>query len=74
VSASYIPSRGERVEQTRYGIRRVGTVCYADQLQVLVGWDDGSSSSLPLARAELRVLAKETDSGEPVETADDLVA
>jgi hypothetical protein len=46
-----IPSKGDRVEETRHGIRRFGTVWYADQLQVLVKWDDGSSSSLPLSRS-----------------------
>jgi hypothetical protein len=46
-----IPSKGDRVEETRQGIRRLGTVWYADQLQVLVKWDDGSSSSLPLGRS-----------------------
>lgn len=69
MSRSYIPLRGERVEQTRGGTRRIGTVCYADQLQVLVKWDDGSSSSLPLAKAELRVLASQTDSRQPSEAA-----
>lgn len=68
MAASYIPSRGERVEQTRCGISRAGTVCYADQLQVLVKWDDGTSSSLPLAEAGLRVPAKHTDSRKPSET------
>jgi hypothetical protein len=34
---------------------------------VLVKWDDGSSSGLPLATAELRVLAEETDSRQPIE-------
>ena len=41
-----IPSRGDRVEMTRCGIHTAGTVWYADQLQVLVKWDDGTSSSL----------------------------
>jgi hypothetical protein len=31
---------------SRCGIRRTGTVWYADQLQVLIKWDDGQSSSL----------------------------
>jgi hypothetical protein len=44
----YIPSRGDRIEQTHLGVRRSGTVWYADQLQVLVKWDDGGSSSLRL--------------------------
>jgi hypothetical protein len=40
------PNRGDRVEQLRSGIRRVGRVWYADDLQVLVKWEDGRSSSL----------------------------
>jgi hypothetical protein len=48
--SSYIPRKGERVEQTRCGVRRCGTVWYADGLQVLVKWDDGSSSSLRIGR------------------------
>jgi hypothetical protein len=48
--SSYIPRKGERVEQTRGGVRRCGTVWYADGLQVLVKWDDGSSSSLRIGR------------------------
>jgi hypothetical protein len=52
----YIPSRGDRIEQTRLGIRRTGTVWYADQLQLLVKWDEGGSSSLRLGAAGVRVL------------------
>jgi hypothetical protein len=42
----YVPSRGDRIEQTRLGVRRSGTVWYADELQILVKWDDGGSNSL----------------------------
>lgn len=45
-----IPAKGDRVEEWRTGIRRVGQVWYADELQVLVKWEDGRSSSLPLSR------------------------
>jgi hypothetical protein len=45
-----IPSRGDQLEQTLMGVRRVGHVWYADQLQVLVKWQDGSSSSLRVSR------------------------
>ena len=41
-----IPDQGDQVEQRRMGVSRVGVVWYADQLQVLVKWHDGSSSSL----------------------------
>jgi hypothetical protein len=50
--STYIPSRGERVAQVRLGVRRLGTVWYSDQLQVLVRWDEGTSSSLRLGAAE----------------------
>jgi hypothetical protein len=52
----YIPSRGDRIEQTRVGIRRTGTVWYADQLQLLVKWDGGCSSSLRLGATGVRIL------------------
>ena len=42
-----IPSKGDRVMQFRSGgLIREGYVWYADQLQVLVKWGDGHSSSL----------------------------
>jgi hypothetical protein len=42
-----IPSKGDRVMQFRTGgLIREGYVWYADQLQVLVKWDNGASSSL----------------------------
>jgi hypothetical protein len=41
-----IPSKGDLIEQRRSGVTRVGHVWYADQLQVLVKWHDGKSSSL----------------------------
>jgi hypothetical protein len=57
VSASfYIPSRGERIAQVRFGVQRLGTVWYSDRLQVLVRWDEGTSSSLRLGSEELYVL------------------
>jgi hypothetical protein len=52
----YIPSRGDRIAQTRCGVQRIGTVWYSDQLQVLVRWDEGTSSSLRLESEELYVL------------------
>ena len=54
---SRIPSKGDRIAQRRTGISRTGVVWYADQLQVLIKWDDGNSSSLRLAEADFDVLA-----------------
>ena len=51
-----IPTKGDRIEQTDLGIRRAGVVWYADQLQVLVKWDDGRSSSLRIGRDCFRVI------------------
>jgi hypothetical protein len=56
IVSTYIPSRGERVAQMRFGVQRIGTVWYSDQLQVLVRWDEGTSSSLRLGSEELHVL------------------
>ena len=51
-----IPNRGERIERRRAGVAQRGTVHYADQLQLLVKWDDGSSSSLRLDRDRFRIV------------------
>ena len=51
-----IPSVGDQVEIIRTGISLRGTVQYADGLQVLVKWDDGSSSSLRVGRENFRIL------------------
>jgi hypothetical protein len=51
-----IPKKGDRIEQTNLGIRRAGVVWYADQLQVLVEWDDGRSSSLRIGRDGFRII------------------
>jgi len=54
VTGNRIPSKGDQVEQRRTGTSRVGYVWYVDQLQVLVKWEDGKSSSLrPGARSVL---------------------
>jgi hypothetical protein len=50
-----IPDRGDQVEQRRMGVSRVGVVWYADQLQVLVKWHDGKSSSLRLGRDQFSI-------------------
>jgi hypothetical protein len=46
----WVPRVGERIERWVGGLARVGTVHYSDDLQVLVKWDDGSSSSLRVGR------------------------
>jgi hypothetical protein len=62
-----VPSIGDRIEMRRAGILLRGTVCYADWLQVLVKWDDGSSSSLRVGRERFRII-------EPMQEADDSAA
>jgi hypothetical protein len=51
-----VPKIGDRVERRRAGIAQCGTVHYADELQILVKWDDGSSSSLRVGQYRLRIL------------------
>ena len=46
------------MEQNRVGVARVGRVWYADQLQVLVKWDDGKSSSLRVGRDRFRIRSR----------------
>jgi hypothetical protein len=57
-----IPSAGDQVEVSRTGISRRGTVQYADWLQVLVKWQDGSSGSLRVGRDDFRILAQRDES------------
>jgi hypothetical protein len=51
-----VPRIGERVERRRAGVAQRGTVHYADELQILVKWDDGSSSSLRVGQSRIRIL------------------
>jgi hypothetical protein len=51
-----VPNIGDRVERRRAGIAQCGTVHYADELQILVKWDDGSSSSLRVGQYRIRIL------------------
>jgi len=55
-----IPSIGDRVKRRRNGVTLAGSVFYADRLQVLVKWDDGTSSSLRLGRDCFQIV--DTDS------------
>jgi hypothetical protein len=50
-----IPSKGDQVEQRRSGVSRVGVAWYADQIQVLVKWEDGTSSSLRIGRDQFSI-------------------
>lgn len=56
---STIPRIRDRIEMLRAGIARQGTVHYADELQVLVKWDDGRSSSLRMDRVRFKILERE---------------
>lgn len=53
-----IPSKGDRIEllRPRLGVRLRGDVFYADELQVLVKWDDGRSESLRAGAQMFRIL------------------
>lgn len=57
ITGAQIPSKGDQVEQSRAGVTRLGYVWYADQLQVLVKWEDGTSSSLRLGRDRFYIRA-----------------
>ena len=57
ITGAEIPSKGDQVEQSRAGVTRRGYVWYADQLQVLVKWEDGTSSSLRVGRDLLYIRA-----------------
>jgi hypothetical protein len=56
-----IPDKGDQVEQRQMGVRRVGIVWYADQLQVLVKWQDARSSSLRPGRDQFSIAAGDED-------------
>lgn len=60
VEFACIPNKGDRVEllRPRLGIRLRGHVFYADQLQVLVKWDDGRSESLRTGAQMFRILGE----------------
>lgn len=53
-----LPSKGDRIEllETETGVRPRGTVFYADQLQVLVKWDNGRSQGLRVGVDRFRII------------------
>jgi hypothetical protein len=55
-----LPSKGDRVElvrtETGVRLRLVGTVFYADHVQILVKWDDGRSQSLRVGVDQYKIL------------------
>jgi hypothetical protein len=54
-----IPQKGDRIEllRPRMGIRPIGTVYYADELQILVKWDDGRSGTVRPGVDPFRIVA-----------------
>jgi hypothetical protein len=64
VEFACIPAKGDRIEllRPRLGIRLRGNVFYADQLQVLVKWDDGRSESLRAGAQMFRILGAQSAS------------
>jgi hypothetical protein len=53
-----LPQKGDRIELVNgpFGVSARGTVEYVDQLQILVKWDDGRSSSLRVGTDRFRIL------------------
>jgi hypothetical protein len=51
-----MPSPGDRIELLRTGVTLRGHVWYADQLQILVKWDDGTSNSLRVGQESVRIM------------------
>jgi hypothetical protein len=51
-----LPRPGDRVERGSSGGARCGTIQYADALQLLVVWDDGSMGSLRIGRDVFRIV------------------
>jgi hypothetical protein len=58
VEFACVPTPGDRIEllHPRLGIRQRGRVFYADQLQILVKWDNGRSEGLRAGAQLFRVL------------------
>jgi hypothetical protein len=67
-----IPSKGDRIEHRRLGVVRAGCVWYADQLQVLVKWEDGTSSTLRIGRDPYVVPEAAPNGAKPTERVEHL--
>jgi hypothetical protein len=68
-----IPSPGDDIEMLRTGVSRRGRVWYADQLQILVKWDDGKSSSLRIGEGQFRIIESD-HAGPRVDQTSDITA
>lgn len=55
-----IPDIGDEITIVRAGVTRRGRVHYADQLQVLVKWDDGGSSSLRVGQTPFQIIPRQS--------------
>jgi hypothetical protein len=53
-----MPDAGDEIILVRAGISRSGRVQYADQIQILVKWDDGGSSSLLVGHTPFQVILR----------------
>ena len=53
-----IPNVDDEITIVRTGVSRRGRVCYADRVQILVKWDDGGSSSLPVGHRPFQVILR----------------
>lgn len=56
--AHVIPDVGDQITVVRTGVSRVGRVWYADQLQILVKWHDGGSSSLRIGHTPFHIILR----------------
>ena len=53
-----IPNRGDEIVVRRNGLNRRGRVEYADQIQILVKWNAGGSSSLRIGHTPFEVIPR----------------
>ena len=70
-SRSSRPRTGDRVERRRAGVSQYGNVHYDDQVQALIKWDDGTSSSLRLDREKIHVITRAPERARPAVDHDD---
>jgi hypothetical protein len=57
-----VPQKGDRIEllRTRAGVRPRGTVFYSDDLQILVKWDNGKSTSLRPGTDQFKIVGADS--------------